>query len=213
MMLRQAATTFFHPTAAASLLTASNSAKRRPKGRTQGELGFLPSREATNLSVQHHVFIQASDLCAKHIDVWNNPSTSKYIQVWQWWKSWMKATMSHLFPCWSHAINQDCSLKAGHHRHLDLRTRDQTAPDASQSPSASAAADRCPPFARRCVRRRPASAPGALWISASHREKLNLGTGWALLMTMVVTVYAHLLGTLKREFIQTYLYVSWSLPA
>lgn len=69
MMLRQAATTFFHPTAAASLLTASNSAKRRPKGRTQGELGFLPSREATNLSVQHHVFIQASDLCAKHIDV------------------------------------------------------------------------------------------------------------------------------------------------
>jgi hypothetical protein len=42
-----------------------------------------------------------------------------------------------------------------------------------------------------------------------------LGTGWALLMTMVVTVYAHLLGTLKREsvFIQTYLYVSWSLPA
>lgn len=52
--------------------------------------------------------------------------------------------------------------------------------------------------------------PGALWISASHREKRNLGTGWALLMTMVVTVYAHLLGSLKREsvFIQTYLYVS-----
>ena len=57
-MLRQAATTF-HRCITSDVLAA---AKGRPKGRPQGELRFLPSREATNLSVQNHVFIQASDL-------------------------------------------------------------------------------------------------------------------------------------------------------
>ena len=88
----------------------------------------------------------------------------------------------------------------------DLRPRDQTAPDASRSPSASAAADRCPPFAQRGVRRRPA----VHRVPLGSRRLTEKSNSWTLLMTMVVTVYAHLLVALKREsvFIQTYLYAS-----